>query len=872
MNKPIRSVSHQRFQLSNQMCEIAGEQIIELNQGFEWISTPANAFQSPQALHQAKNKQLLHFSPAIVPGTVAMLIDQTQEKNAHLLASLHDMDHWYCMSFDATSQTAGHTFLQFDGLLTLADVYLNNVLILQSHNAFHAHSIDVSDKIKEKNELYICFKALTPLLNAKHARAKFSTRLINARNLRFIRTPILGYTPGFSASTKAVGPYRAIRLINQRKIQIESNLISTQLVGDSTGKIIINVALRLTALTWRASDINAHAIVFDEDSGELVKRIPIETMQDASGLLHLNAQFEVPNIGAYWPHTHGQPKRYLVSIELAIANELTHIKLGQFGFKRIARINPDNFSLSINGVAVFLRGACWTPINPTSLLVGEEILRERLILLRDAGLNMLRVPGNMLYESDDFYAICDELGILIFQDFAFANFDYPESDEAFVTTIQQEATTFLTKHGARPCLTVLAGNSEVAQQACMMGLALNEINNAIFDHDLADIAAKFCPHIPYVHSSPSNNGIPFHSGNGPSHYYGVGGYRRGFDDARLFKGTFASECLAFSHVPEDQSLRTFYKGEVIPPHHPLWKEGIARDVGSGWDFSDITDFYVEQLFDINVAQLRTTDQQRYLNYCRAATAETVERTLSIFRANSTHGRAALVWNLHDFKPGAGWGYIDTLGQPKSAFYALARTARPTTLLFVDEGLEGLAVYTAHDGATLLNATLSMSLVTAEGQLFEHKSQTISLSPQSVTRFSVDFFLNRFVDSSYAYRFGPRAFTSCVAKLVAENGEVLAQKIYADTSVTHTMMHDIGLKAIATTVGAGQYHLTVTAQQPAFYVVIDVPEFKLSNNYFHVLPGFDKTIVITTKDIKINPHGRVRALNTKTSTPIQRADD
>ncbi|MBC7785946.1 MAG: hypothetical protein H7Z18_00435 [Methylophilaceae bacterium] len=88
-----------------------------------------------------------------------------------------------------------------------------------------------------------CFKALTPLLNAKYARTKFSTRLIITRHLRFICTPILGYTPGISASTKAIGPYRPIRLITQLKIQIESNLISTQLVGSSTGAISINVAL-----------------------------------------------------------------------------------------------------------------------------------------------------------------------------------------------------------------------------------------------------------------------------------------------------------------------------------------------------------------------------------------------------------------------------------------------------------------------------------------------------------------------------------------------------------------------------------------------------------------------------------------------------
>lgn len=889
-------------------------QAIDLNQGFVWTSATAGAYQNPLALKQAIHQGVLALIPAIVPGTVAMLIDEKNAENTHLLENLDTLDHWYYTEFlgpdwlyssDAKGTVINRTMLQLDGLLTLADVYLNDELILQSHNAFHAHSIDISHKIKNINQLAICFKALAPVLNAKRPRPKFTTRLTNSRNLRYIRTPILGYTPGFSKATKLVGPYRPIRLVCQQAVEVVSALINTKLQGDNIGEIGIAVTLKNLST---AAPTSVHLVVTDEAADKTEKfdnlrhlhsprsseRIELEIEHSAyhQSTFSLTSHLLLENIEAYWPHTHGTPKRYCLSLELMLGESLHQIPLGHYGFKRVDRISVDHFALQINGLPLYLRGACWTPMNPTSLLTDADTLRERLLMLCDAGVNMLRVPGNMLYETDDFYALCDELGILIFQDFAFANLDYPTDDVRFIASIQQEARCFLSKHGARPCLTILAGNSEVALQASMMGLTLEHLDNAIFDVFLPEIVSKLAPHVHYVRSSPSARGIPFHSGNGPSHYHGIGGYKRSFEDARLFKGRFASECLAFSNVPEDQSLRTFFNGELIPPHHPLWKDGVARDVGSGWDFSDITDFYIDQLFGINAAQCRAIDQQRYLNYCRAATFETIERTLSIFRANSAEGRAALVWNLHDFKPGAGWGYIDTLGQPKSAFYALKNTSQATTLLFVDEGLEGLAIYCVHDGNEALNCTLTLTLVTDDGDVFAQHELPQRLAAQSIVRISVDAFFNRFVDSSYAYRFGPRAFHSCVAQLSAESNlpnltkthhllsnmhqqnlahqpkNVIVQKIYTDSSLTHQISSDIGLQAEATFISAGCYEVTISSDKPAYYVVIDVPEYTPSQHYMHVLPGFSQTVLITSKNSCALPHGRVRALNAKNSSPIK----
>lgn len=807
---------------------------------FSYLTTEPGAYQVPSDIPSQAQ-----FAATVVPSTI-MVDDATKA------AALDQFDHWLHTSFSANLDKNAAQFLQFDGLLTHADVFLNGHLLGQSKNAFQAHLLNVSAHLQQNNHLHICFRAIAPLLAQKQPRGRHPTKLISERHLRFIRTPTLGYMLGFASAAKLVGAYRPISLITQQQFLVQSLLINTQLSMPDSGIFTLNLQLECLV----ESPKNGHLLVIDEVTQAEIAHYSLN-IDKQEKLVNIDVDGNVQNIKAYWPHTHGRPQRYLFKLVFDNGDE---IRLGYFGFKQFSRANN---TISINGVPVFLRGACWTPMHPLSLQSPIVDLSARLNLLKQAGINILRIPGNMPYECDDFYQICDELGILIFQDFSFSNFDYPDTDADFVASVTIEATQFLNKHGKRACLSILSGNSEVAQQASMMGLGLNQLGNPIFDDLLKDLSAELAPNVTYISSSPTSDTIPFHVGNnsGSSHYYGVGGYMRNFDDARLFKGQLIAECLAFSHVPEDASLLQFFNQEFLPSHHPRWKEGVPRDNGSGWDFADITDHYVEQLFGVNVKSLCATQPQRYLDLCRAASCEAVERTMAIFRSNAPKGRAALVWLLHDLKPGAGWGYIDSLGVPKSPFYGLARASQPITILFVDEGLEGLAIYLANDSAELLDCQLEIALITTEGTLFEHAIQACQLTPRSVKRVGVDTFLGRFVDSSYAYRFGARGFVATVAKLTNLAGEIISQKVFVEPNLTLENRQDINIVANLKQLEDGRYCLSLSTNKPAFFVTIDMPNCCLSDNYFHLIPNYATQIIVTSREVKL--HGRVRALNAQT---------
>ncbi len=162
----------------------------------------------------------------------------------------------------------------------------------------------------------------------------------------------------------------------------------------------------------------------------------------------------VPEAARWWPHTHGTPSLHDVRLVVRGSGEPIVVDAGRIGFRELAfgpgpdhDLERDGLDLHVNGVRVFARGAVWTPIDAVGMAPDERDLRAALTHVREAGMNMLRLPGTSSYETSTFHDLCDELGILVWQDFMFANFDYPIADEHFRATVEREATEVLGSPG-----------------------------------------------------------------------------------------------------------------------------------------------------------------------------------------------------------------------------------------------------------------------------------------------------------------------------------------------------------------------------------------------------------------------------------------
>ncbi len=602
-----------------------------------------------------------------------------------------------------------------------------------------------------------------------------------------------------------------------------------------------------------------HAVL--EIAGE---RAPLTVAPDGLGGWVLRGSARVPQVRRWWPHTHGPQALYDIALTVTQADQRRRVPLGRVGFRTIAvdrGADGHGFGLVINDEPVFCRGTCWTPLDLVGLSASSaEEYRAALQDARQSGQNMIRIGGTMAYEDDAFYDACDELGILVWQDFMFASMDYPSNDPGFLASVAAEARQFLLGMQGRPSLAVLCGSSETEQQAAMLGLPEAAWSGPVFTETLPAVCAELAREVPWVRSSPSGGTMPFHADRGVSHYYGVGAYRRPLEDARRATVRFASECLGFSHVPEPDACAL---GTAE------WKAGVPRDPGAAWDFETVRDHYVQELFGVNPAALRASDPTRYLALGRAASGTVIERTIGEWRRPGSSCRGGLLWFLRDFRPGAGWGVMDSTGSPKPAYWHLARACRPLTLITSDEGLNGLHLHAVNDGAEAVQTTLRVT-VYREGRVpIAGTERAITIPARGGLTVSADGLFEGFLDLTYAYRFGPPGHDVISAALLgADVGSPLATAFYWPSGPPAERHGDLGLSAWALPCSGG-YCLHLEAGRVAASVAIRTPGFRPDDNYLNLEPGRVRRVRLHRQGSAPGElGGTVEALNGMGPVPIE----
>ncbi len=789
-----------------------------IDQGWELTAAKPNAYSDPSGLFSSKPK----WQKAIVPGTVAQSVGKNSRSfDGCIDGSIDAWDWWYRCAFTVDETMQDRYQLRFDGLATLTDIWLNDRPLLSTDNMFRTYVADVTSQLKTENILTICFRSLEAALKEHKPRPRWKTKLVEQQSLRWFRTTLLSRIPGWTPAVAPVGPWKSITLNSETVVALNMQTSVESGIG----------MIRLSATLNRPA---THAFL---RVGQ--KDYPLAI---AEGRL-LSGEIKIKDMPLWWPHTHGTPARLDCSLQIETDGGAVKIDCGKIGFKEVAIDRSDNrVQLIVQGKPVFCRGACWTTNDFLSLTGDPNQLRKSLEMARDAGLNMIRIGGTMVYETDLFYSLCDELGIMVWQDFMFANMDYPITDDAFRQNIEQEAVCQLDRLQKHPCIAVYCGGSEVAQQAAMMGLEKEYWYNAFFSTTLPALCDQYHKGIPYFPSSPCEGGLPFHVGTGISHYYGVGAYRRPMTDVKHAKVKFTSECLGFSNVPEPENINLAMGGRRPATHHPLWKMGVPRDNDAGWDFEDIRDYYMEQLFDVNAVALRSQDMERYLTLARTTTGEIMKQVYAEWRRPESGCSGGLIWFFKDIAPGAGWGIIDSENRPKAVYYYLKRAWAPQALLITDEGLDGLHLHVINDKDSILSAEIAIEIFQGGKILLESATQQRTVPVhRGITLFS-DAMLKHFSDITNAYRFGPPKHNLVVARLREQNtGAVIGEDFYFPLGLNLPYWDKVDLKTRFTVGANGSMVLTLTSDCFLQTVHLEANGYEADENYFHLAPKREKTI-------------------------------
>jgi len=831
-----------------------------LVEGWEIARTIAGSLNDPSQFADTASVQ---WTAARQAGTVAAVLRDAATWSLDGEADRLDASDWWYRTHFVTPQAddGDAIVLGFDGLATLADVWLNGEALFSSDNMFEAHELDVRPRLRSgRNELVLRFRSLDAALQARRPRPAWRAPMIENQQLRWFRTTVLGRTPGWSPPAAPVGLWKDAWLETRSTLSVSDLRVDASLAG-TTGQLAVSARLKPHA--GRRID----AVALELERGGRLHRAVLTGGDDGlySGTL------SIEDVSAWWPHTHGEPCLYdaQLAVSLSASSEPISVTLGRVGFRHIELDQTgERFALRINGVDIFCRGACWTPLDPVSLRSSPEALHAAVGQARDAGMNMLRVGGTMVYEDDAFFDACDEQGVLVWQDFMFANMDYP-TEPAFVASVEREVRQLLARLRSRPSLAVLCGNSEVEQQAAMWGATRDRWAPALFHQHIAAWVRDDAPRVPWWPSSAHGGAFPYQGNAGTTSYYGVGAYLRPLDDARRADPSFATECLAFANVPDAATIARMPGGESLRVTHPAWKARTPRDLGAGWDFEDVRDHYLAELFKVDAARLRYSDHERYLELSRVASGEMMAAAFGEWRRAGSSCGGALVWFLRDLWAGAGWGLLDEQGAPKAALHILKRALQPVGVGFTDEGGNGLFLQLVNERNAAMKARLDIAAYNDSAALVGHAVKPVELASRSTSAWPAAEFFDGFLDLSAAYRFGPPPAQVVVASLFDSADKLVAQAFHFPAGLMSQRDDDVGLSAAVTGRFNGGIEVTVHAARLAQHVRIELPGYTPEDNHFHLAPRGARTIRLHGS-AAASRRGVVHAVNARRSAHFEDA--
>lgn len=770
-----------------------------------------------------------------VPTTAAAVVAATAGA-----AAARDRDYdaetwWFRTTVDVP---ADHELvLDCGGLATICEIWVDGEQVAESESMFVPLQVPLRPN-GTRMAIALRFRSLTEHLRRRRPRGRWRSSMVSAQGLRWVRTSMLGRAPVYTGVPAPVGPWRPVSLVAADAVVAEPRIRTHW----ADGRAVLHVGATTRPGGQVRVELAHHSATLPADADGTV-----------------DATLEFDDLEPWWPHTHGSPTHYTVRI-----SDEHRTTEQSIGFRAVTVDYSDGgFALSVNGLPVFCRGACWVPVDPIGL--GDAGLREQLVNLRDAGANMVRVVGSMVYESPEFYALCSELGVLVWQDIMVATIDPPE-DESFTALLRAEVEAFLRMAGRHPALAVISGGSETHQQPAMLGLPAEESGIPFSERVLPEMIRRDRLDVVYVPSTPYGGDLATHEGSGVAHYFGIGGYLRPLDDVRAARVRFAAECLAFSVPPEPRSVGTLFGSSSPAGHDPVWKAGVPRDRGSSWDFEDVRDHYVRTLFGVEPSLVRRDDPDRYLDLGRAAVCEAVTAAYSYWRAADSDCAGALMLALRDTGPGAGWGLVDALGVPKASWYAWARAAAPTAVLLEDRGLDGVHITVHHDGPRAVNGVLRVALHTMTGLVPVEAATEISIPAHGRWSGTVDGVIGHFTDASHSHRFGRRSYEAIVVHLDSNDLEI-GPAVHLVGGPDRPVQDSVGMSATCERRG-DDWFLTVATVGAAQYVATDLAGFRPADSWFHLAPGMSRTVRLIPIWDAARPSGRVRALNSMTEVPIE----
>ena len=805
-----------------------------------------------------RQARLTNWYPATVPGVVhtdllqnKIIEDPFFRLNERGLQWIDKEDWVYetCFTLAADMMRKENMELVFEGLDTYADVYLNDECILKADNMFRRWSIPVRQYIREENNILKVYfhspvKIDVPKWDALPYQYPASNDqsenggLFNKKISIFARKA--GYHYGWDWGPRLVtsGIWRPVYIRAWSDLRINDVFIEQKEVG--AGRAVIAGHVELDA----DKDMNGVLVTITD---EVTGRVLGEWQADLKrGTNRVTVDFVLHKPKLWWSNGLGEPFLYRFRTDIIAGGELLDSKTERVGIRSLKVVHqPDKdghtFYIELNGRPVFAKGANYIPLDNFLPRVTPENYKRTILDAAGVNMNMLRVWGGGIYENDVFYDLCDEYGIMIWQDFMFACSMYP-AEGALLDNIHQEAVDNVKRLRNHACIALWCGNNE-CQDAWLGWGWKREIERQNKEYadkiwaqyrqqyhvTLPGVVREYAPGTFYWPSSPfAFEGEMSGTTDGDRHYWSVWHGKAPISDYDSEKSRFFSE-YGFQSFPEFDSVKRY---APYPEDWDIRSEVMMSHQRGGDHANGLIETYLLNEYK------KPRDFRAFLYMNHVLQGDAIKTAIESHRRQMPYNMGTLFWQHNDCWPVASWASRDYYGRWKAQHYYVRKAYDDILISPVVEG-DDLKVYAVSDRLENTSGRLQLQVCQFDGTVVHHWGKSVGISGN---------------DSRVC-------FSAPLAKLLegADRGTVYVRVDYTDKSgrVYHnnyclSKQKDMDYPKVdlQTEVRSieGGYEVTVSTDKFARAVCLSVAdnESVYSDNYFDVQPKSSVQVQVRTR--------------------------
>jgi beta-mannosidase len=721
-----------------------------------------------------------------------------------------------------------HIELVCTGLDTYANVYLNDSLIIRADNMFMDWYANIHNYLKVgANTFRIQFPAITVENKSRYDKLPYKLPgddKVVCRKAAYH----FGWDWGPTLITSGIWKPLYIRYWNY------VNVRSIQYIQ----KKLTDSAASLTAVFIVTADVSDTGLFRILEHNNLLVS---EKVSLSKGVNVVRLDFTIQNPKRWWTNGLGDPYLYPFTHRVIFGNRIVGEGTTRIGLRTVQLVQQRDsvgrgFYFKVNGVPVFMKGANYIPQDNFPARVKDSSYRELIGSAAAANMNMLRVWGGGIYEKDIFYNLCDEYGILVWQDFMFANAMYPGTKD-FMKSVQGEAVQNIVHLRNHPCLAVWCGNNEIEEGWKNWGWPkdykyTNEDSTSIwqnyltiFGSALPTAVSKFDTLRPYINSSPRFGwGQKESLTTGDMHYWGVWWGKSPFESYKKNVGRFMSE-YGFQGFP---ALTTI--GKVTLPGDRDLKSPVLKSHQKHPTGFEIIDEYMKREYQVPV------NFESYGYVSQLLQAEGMKTAIEAHRRAKPFCMGTLFWQFNDCWPVISWSCRDYYGNKKASYYWL-KNEYATVLVSSTIENGNFRVFIVSDSLQQITAQLELKLVDFYGKVLLNKSLPVLIQPNS----SKIFFDNR-----VSAILGSQNSSNLVMIMkVTAGGKILARNLEYFVSPKDLLLET---PSITRTVHEAEngYVIRLSSDKLAKNVFItSTLKGDFSDNYFDLLPNESLVIEFRT---------------------------